>query len=207
MQFRKEYLSGELLEKDLLEDPHLQFQEWLEDAIRSGIDDPNAMSLATASSNGMPSVRIVLLKDARPEGLVFLTNYNSRKGNELEDNPYAAALFFWPGLERQVRIEGNISKLSAEESDRFFNARPPKSRIAAIISEQSSIIPGRTFIEEKFNSYDSGAENMILRPVYWGGYLLQPVSYEFWQGRENRLHDRLRYSFKENSWKIERLAP
>ena len=179
MHVRREYLRGELLEENLLEDPHRQFRLWLENALRSGIDDPNAMSLATASSEGNPSVRIVLLKDAGPEGLAFFTNYKSRKGDDLEANPRAAALFFWPGLERQIRVEGNIIKLSVERSDEFFNARSLESRVAAIISDQSRVIPGRSYLEEKYNSFKSDAEKNIDRPEHWGGYLLKPVSYEF----------------------------
>lgn len=207
MHFRREYLSGELLEQDLLEDPHLQFLVWMEDAIRSGVDDPNAMALATTGAAGMPAVRIVLLKDARPGGLIFLSNYHSRKGQELNENPNAAALFFWPGLERQVRVEGFVTKLPAEESDAFFNARPPESRIAAIISDQSRVVPDRDFLESRFESFKADPSGNIPRPEHWGGYLLKPNFYEFWQGRENRLHDRLRYTLHENEWKVERLAP
>ena len=207
MHFRREYLSGELLEQDLLEDPHLQFLVWMEDAIRSGVDDPNAMALATTGAAGVPAVRIVLLKDARPGGLVFLSNYHSRKGHELNENPNAAALFFWPGLERQLRVEGVVERLPDADSDAFFEARPAESRIAAVVSQQSAVIPDREFLENEFKKYKQGFSGDIQRPGHWGGYILKPNSYEFWQGRENRLHDRLRYTFDGNNWKIERLAP
>jgi pyridoxamine 5'-phosphate oxidase len=205
--FRREYLNGELLEKDLLGDPYQQFMDWLEDAIRSGITDPTAMALATASSEGRPSLRIVLLKDASPDGLVFFTHYNSRKGEELEANPYAAVTFFWPCLDRQIRVEGRISKTSAEEANDFFNSRPLESRISSIVSPQSNEIPDREYLDEKFTELKSGDKTAIKRPDNWGGYILKPDSYEFWQGRENRLNDRLVYALVGGVWKIKRLAP
>lgn len=208
MQFRREYLAGELLEEDLLGDPHIQFTEWLEDVIRSGIADPTSMALATADSSGKPSLRVVLLKEAREQGLVFYSNYESRKGKELEENPRASVMFFWSGLDRQLRIEGSVKKLSSQESDVFFNSRPLESRMASIVSSQSQEIPGREDLIHKFKELkDFWKEQMIKRPDYWGGYILKPTSYEFWQGRENRLNDRILYCLKDGSWEIKRLAP
>ncbi|MDT8394518.1 MAG: pyridoxamine 5'-phosphate oxidase [Bacteroidales bacterium] len=206
--FRREYLSSEMNESDMLEDPFRQFMEWLEDATRSGIDDPNAMALATVDRAGQPSVRMVLLKDAREEGFVFYTNYESRKGQELEQNPNAAIMFFWPGLDRQIRIEGKIERTSADESDEFFDSRPLNSRISAVISPQSKVIPGRDFLEEKFNHYGKPIDDQNLkRPDHWGGFILKPHRYEFWQGRESRLNDRIQYIKVEDEWSTSRLAP
>ncbi len=208
IEYRREYLAGELLEENILKDPHLQFSYWLDEAILSGINDPTAMALATSDASGNPSVRIVLLKYARPEGFVFFTNYQSRKARELDDNPRAAVMFFWPGLERQVRIEGKIEKISIGESNEFFRSRPVGSRIASIISPQGEVIPARGFLEQKFQEYCTTLDDeMIERPDHWGGYILKPESYEFWQGRENRLNDRIQYILLDGRWKISRLAP
>ena len=189
--FRREYLVGEIDESELLEDPYHQFMEWLEDATRSGIDDPNAMSLATVSPDGRPSVRTVLLKDARKEGYVFVSNYQSRKGHELSKNQYASVSFFWPGL-----------------SEDLFSTMPLESRIAAIISPQSEVIESRVLLEEKFQHYKKLFNDQNLkRPDFWGGYILKPDYYEFWQGRENRLNDRISYIIEGDNWKMQRLAP
>jgi pyridoxamine 5'-phosphate oxidase len=207
-RFRREYLAGELSEDNMLGDPYLQFMEWLEDAIRSGISDPTAMALASSGADGKPSVRIVLLKEARQDGLIFFSNYESRKGAELKENPHASLMFFWPGLERQLRIEGLVGKLSGKESDEFFNSRPLESRITSIISPQSNEIPGRGYLTGLFdNLMRSAKENKINRPDHWGGYILKPSSYEFWQGRENRLNDRIQYVLIDGKWEIKRLAP
>jgi len=208
IEYRREYLAGELLEENILKDPYLQFSYWLDEAILSGIDDPTAMALATSDASGKPSVRIVLLKDARPEGFVFFTNYQSRKAAELDDNPRATVMFFWPGLDRQVRIEGKIEKISIGESNEFFRSRPVGSRIASIISPQGEVIPARDFLEQKFREYSVTLDDEnIERPDHWGGYILKPESYEFWQGRENRLNDRIQYILLDGRWKISRLAP
>jgi len=208
MQFRREYLAGELLEDDLLGDPHLQFSEWLDDAIRSGINDPTSMALATADHSGKPSLRVVLLKEAREQGLIFYSNYESRKGKELEENPRASVMFFWSGLDRQLRVEGSVKKLSSEESDNFFNSRPLESRMASIVSSQSQEIPGRDALIYKFKELKAfWKDQMVKRPDYWGGYILKPEIYEFWQGRENRLNDRIQYVLNDGSWDISRLAP
>ena len=208
MEFRREYLSGDLLETELLEDPYQQFMDWMEDAIRSGISDPTAMSLATADISGRPTVRIVMLKDARPEGYIFYTNYESRKANDLAENPQASIMFFWPGLDRQVRIEGNVQQTCGVESDNFFQARPVNSRISSIVSPQSEEIPNREYLDDKFAEIsDLFADSHVKRPSNWGGYILKPIAYEFWQGRENRLNDRLQYVLADGKWVIKRLAP
>jgi pyridoxamine 5'-phosphate oxidase len=173
--------------------------------VASEIVEVNAMTLATASSDGLPSARIVLLKGFNEKGFSFFTNYKSFKAKQLEENPRACLVFFWKELERQVRITGLISKSSATESEDYFNTRPEGSRIGAIISPQSEIIPDRMWLEERANKFDSAA---IRRPEHWGGYVARPITIEFWQGRSNRLHDRIQYTLEQDgSWKIERLAP
>jgi pyridoxamine 5'-phosphate oxidase len=207
-RFRREYLAGELSEDNVLGDPHLQFMEWLEDAIRSGISDPTAMALATSGASGKPSVRIVLLKEAREDGFVFFTNYVSPKAQDIEVNPHASLMFYWPGLERQIRTEGVVERIPASESDAFYDSRPLESRITSIVSPQSKEIPGRgylTGLAEKLRESANGHE--IKRPEHWGGYILKPSSYEFWQGRENRLNDRILYALNNGKWEIKRLAP
>ena len=207
-RFRREYLAGELSEDDVLADPHLQLMEWIEDAIRSGISDPTAMALASSGADAKPSVRIVLLKEARQNGLIFFTNYKSRKGKQLADNPHAAIVFFWSELERQLRIEGKVEKIPKIESDEFFDSRPLESRITSIISPQSEEIVDRYDLSVKANELlASQDEKAIKRPDYWGGYILKPSSYEFWQGRENRLNDRIQYFLIDGKWEIKRLAP
>jgi len=207
-QLRREYLSGELREEGVSEDPHIQMLAWLEAAINAGSPDPGAMALATADAEGKPSVRMVLLKEARETGLVFFSNYESRKGKELQQNPEASAMFFWPEMERQLRVEGIVEKLPEEESDAFFNSRPKESRIISIVSEQSKEIPGREYLLGKANALKGSRDDSSLkRPTYWGGYILKPASYEFWQGREHRLNDRLEYYKLDGDWKIRWLAP
>jgi pyridoxamine 5'-phosphate oxidase len=207
-RFRREYLAGQLSEDNMLGDPHLQFMEWMEDAIRSGISDPSAMALATSGADNRPSVRIVLLKEARKEGFVFYTNYNSAKGKQMAENAYASVVFFWSELERQVRIEGIVEKITAAESDEFFDSRPLESRITSIVSPQSQEITDRYDMTIKVNELlASQQEKAIRRPEYWGGYILKPSSYEFWQGRENRMNDRISYTLNNGNWEIKRLAP
>jgi len=206
---RKEYQLQSLLETDVAGDPFEQFNRWWHEAVKSELDEVNAMTLATASATGMPSARIVLLKSFSTGGFVFFTNYNSHKGKEMEENPYACLVFFWKELERQVRITGTIEKVSAAESDEYFNSRPVGSRIGAWASPQSSVIPSRETIENNIVKYEgafAGAE--IPRPPHWGGYIVKPMVIEFWQGRPNRLHDRIQYSKQQDgSWGFERLAP
>jgi len=204
---RKDYLKNTLDEKQIHSDPLVQFHNWMSDAINLGVSDPTAMVLSTVSEKGFPSSRMVLLKDADANGFVFFTNYNSRKGKHLLHNPNASLLFFWKDQERQVRIEGSIIKTPASESDAYFYNRPLESQISAIISPQSEKIDNRDFLERSVKDFiDSKKE--IKRSDHWGGYILKPKYYEFWQGRENRLHDRIVFCLeKDNNWKISRLAP
>ena len=206
---RKVYQLQSLLEKDLNENPIVQFENWWQQAVESKIEEPNAMALATCDASGKPSARIVLLKEIKDNGFVFFTNYQSRKGKEIEENPFVSLLFFWKELERQVRIEGKIKKIPAAESDEYFNSRPPESRIGAWSSPQSNVINSRDTLQKNVEKYTSqfGTKN-IPRPEFWGGYIVEPQRIEFWQGRPGRLHDRLQYSLTENNeWTIKRLAP
>ena len=206
---RKVYQLESLLEKDLDPDPMKQFANWWQHALESKIEEPNAMTLATCSASGRPSARIVLLKGIENNGFVFFTNYLSRKGTEIHDNPFVSLLFFWKELERQVRIEGKITRVPAKESDEYFSSRPKESRIGAWSSPQSRVIESREILQKNVEKYNAQfAEGIIPRPEFWGGYQVQPDHIEFWQGRPGRLHDRLRYALDENNtWKIERLAP
>ncbi len=205
---RKDYKLRSLLESDVEPDPIKQFQLWWNEVIKSNIEEPNAMTLATCGKNGKPSARIVLLKGLNPEGFIFFTNYESRKGNDLKENPNASLVFFWKELERQVRIEGSVKKLSEKESDEYFVLRPEQSRIGAWSSPQSQVIKSRESLEEMFEKYTHlFTDGTILRPPHWGGYIVKPILVEFWQGRPNRLHDRLQYTLSNDEWKIERLAP
>jgi pyridoxamine 5'-phosphate oxidase len=206
---RKDYQMQRLLETDVANNPFTQFNRWWDDALKSELDEVNAMTLATASATGMPSARIVLLKSASVDGFVFFTNYNSQKGKELEENPYACLVFFWKELERQIRITGTIEKVSVAESDEYFNSRPAGSRIGAWASPQSSVIPSREVIEANIIKYEQKfAGTEIARPAHWGGYIVKPTVIEFWQGRPNRLHDRIQYTKQQaGSWRFDRLAP
>ena len=206
---RRDYQMQSLLEKDVDNNPFNQFNAWWDDAVKSELDEVNAMTLATATAAGLPSARIVLLKSVSEEGFVFFTNYNSHKGKELEENPNACLVFFWKELERQIRITGKVKKVSAAESDEYFQLRPEGSRIGAWASPQSQVITSREIIEENISKYTIHfADLKITRPPHWGGYIVMPTTIEFWQGGPNRLHDRIQYSLqKEGNWKIERLAP
>jgi pyridoxamine 5'-phosphate oxidase len=205
---RKDYSLKTLNENEVAENPVQQFSFWWNEAMKSEIPEVNAMTLATASKDGIPHARIVLLKSFDAAGFVFFTNYESNKGNELDNNAKAALVFFWKELERQVRIEGTVKKIAAEESDAYFNSRPAGSRIGAWASPQSNVIAGRDILEENVKRFTEEFEGSIPRPQNWGGYVVIPVSIEFWQGRINRLHDRILYTKTTNDiWKIERLAP
>ena len=205
---RRNYKLKSLDQKDVLENPFEQFSMWFEEAMKSQLPEPNAMILATASKDGAPSVRALLLKGFDENGFIFYTNYESRKGKELTENNRASILFFWQELERQVRLEGTVSKISAEESKKYFDTRPYKSRLGAWASQQSTVIPNRFLIVKKFLKYFTKFHSRdIPLPPYWGGYILKPVNFEFWQGRANRLHDRVRYRLENNNWIIERLSP
>ena len=204
---RKSYERAELDENASHPQPLQQFEQWLNEAIRAEIPEPNAMTLATVNHDLRPSTRIVLIKGYDARGLVWYTNYDSRKGQELAGNPYAALQFHWVELERVVRIEGRVEKVSPEESDAYYQSRPLDSRIGAWASPQSQVIPGRTVLVTQAAKY--GAKFLLQppRPPHWGGYRLVPDQWEFWQGRKSRLHDRLRYQLRNDQWVRERLAP
>jgi pyridoxamine 5'-phosphate oxidase len=206
---RKDYKLASLSEADVATDPITQFEHWWHEAVNSQIEEVNAMTLATASCDGLPSARIVLLKDFSGKGFVFFTNYQSYKGTHLQENPRAALVIFWKELERQVRITGIVSKLPDDASIEYFHSRPVGSQISAAVSPQSQVIESREWLEERFAQlFQTAAEAPIKRPKHWGGYIVKPVSIEFWQGRSSRLHDRIQYTLEQSGeWKIERLAP
>lgn len=208
-KMRKEYRSRTLERDEVQDDPLKQFETWFE-AVKNHPDfEANAMTLATADANGRPSARIVLLKGFHSEGFVWYTNYESKKGKDLDENPFAALVFHWSPLEQQVRIEGRVQRLSPEQSDAYFNVRPKGSRIGAIASPQSQVIEDRSVLENRVSDLEKEFENQenIQRPENWGGYLLIPDRFEFWQGRPSRLHDRIVYRKFKSNWLIERLAP
>lgn len=206
---RKDYRLKSLLEASVDNDAMKQFESWWKEAVNSEIAEVNAMTLATSSSDGVPSARIVLLKGFNNQGFSFFTNYSSFKAQQLQDNPRACLVFFWKELERQVRITGVVQRLNSAESDEYFNKRPEGSRIGAIASPQSQVIPGREWLEKEVEDVSAKYQGTTIpRPDHWGGYLVRPVTIEFWQGRSSRLHDRLQYTLEDNGgWKIERLAP
>ena len=207
-ELRKNYKLKSLDQKDVLENPYEQFSIWFEEAMSSQLPEPNAMILATAAKDGKPSVRALLLKGFDEKGFIFYTNYESRKGKELAENNFASILFFWPELERQIRLEGTVNKISQQESVIYFDTRPYKSRIGAWASNQSEVIENRFFIVKKFLKYFIKFHSKdIPLPPYWGGYILKPEVFEFWQGRANRLHDRVRYSNVDGKWNVVRLSP
>ena len=206
---RKEYMLQTLEEELVHADPFIQFGKWWNEAITAAIDELNAITLATASADGLPSARIVLLKGYDNNGFVFFTNYTSFKGKQLDENPRACLVFFWKELERQVRITGLVKKVSEEASNEYYQSRPIGSRIGALISPQSQVIESREWLTARelqvLKEFDG---KPVPRPEFWGGYCVQPVTIEFWQGRPNRLHDRIQYGLQQNGdWKIERLAP
>ena len=204
------YSLGALLEKDLRENPMEQFQQWFLQAQQSDtVQEPNAMSVATIGLDGFPKTRVVLLKKFTDEGFIFYTNYNSEKGKAILANPNICLSFFWPVLERQIIIKGTAEKLPTNLSDGYFQSRPRGSQLGSIVSQQSEVVPSREYLQEQLSSLEKEMEGKPLkRPVHWGGFLVRPISLEFWQGRPNRLHDRIRYTLQADyDWKIERLSP
>jgi len=205
---REEYRFAELKKSQLAESPIKQFDNWLNEAIKAELPYPTATSFSCIGATGFPESRIVLLKFLDEQGFVFFTNYNSEKAISVEKNSAAGLHFFWPELERQVRISGYAAKTSAELSDKYFNTRPEKSRIAAWASNQSAEIPSRKYLEKQFEKYSKMFQNQeIPRPDFWGGFTVKPIKMEFWQGRESRLHDRILYKKENEKWTIKRLAP
>ncbi|MGB2279019.1 MAG: pyridoxamine 5'-phosphate oxidase [Flavobacteriales bacterium] len=203
---RTDYQKSELNVKDLTEEPITLFQQWLSQAITYS-NDANAFVLSTVNSNAVPSSRVLLLRDATEKGFSFFTNYSSRKSQEIEVNPNVCMNFFWPEMERQVRINGSISRLSEQESDDYFNSRPYESRIGAWCSPQSQVIESREVLENKIQELKKKYPNEVPRPENWGGYTIVPNEIEFWQGRASRLHDRFLYNKEGENWTINRLAP
>ena len=205
---RKEYMQQGLNKKSVGADPLKQLEKWITEADKAGCPEHAAMTIATASADGQPSIRVVLLKYLKPDGLVFFTNYRSHKGKDLAVNSKIAAHFFWPELERQVKIEGMVHKTDTETSDAYFNLRPFESKISAIISHQSAEVTNRQELERLWRGEKNKWEGKeIKRPDYWGGYLIKPTSVEFWQGREHRLHDRIVFKKHFNKWNIVRFSP
>jgi len=213
-ELRREYAREALNRNHVADDPIAQFQDWFDEALDAEVDEPNAMSLSTVASDGTPSARIVLLKGVDERGFQFYTNYDSRKGTELDQNPHAALVFWWAPLERQVRIEGTVERLPDEESTEYFHSRPRGSQLGAWASPQSRVVESRAVLAENLEAVEEEYEGgTVPRPPHWGGYVVRPTQIEFWQGRPNRLHDRLRYRRPDvenndhDAWTLERLAP
>jgi pyridoxamine 5'-phosphate oxidase len=206
-KLRFDFSKGSLDEKDVDKLPFSQFEKWFKQAVEAKVNEPNAMILATVGADLKPSARVLLLRNFDEKGFVFYTNYHSRKGVQSQENANAAMTFFWPELERQVRIEGVLIRQSAEESDAYFASRPRSSKVGAWVSPQSHVIQSREDLDLKYKETDQQFGEDVPRPPHWGGFVLQPDSIEFWQGRPSRLHDRIRYVSENGAWKIERLAP
>ncbi|TMM55885.1 pyridoxamine 5'-phosphate oxidase [Maribacter algarum] len=207
--YRKSYEKSALMENTVSDNPMELFQKWFYEVEASeGVDEPNAMTVSTIGLDGFPKNRVLLLKKYTHEGFTFYTNYESEKGKAIAKNPHVCISFFWPNLERQIIIKGKAEKISKNLSDGYFESRPEGSKLGALVSNQSSVIPSREFLEKKLTDLEQEYEGReIERPDWWGGYIVKPVSMEFWQGRPNRLHDRIQYTLENIDWKMERLAP
>ncbi|MDP5231019.1 MAG: pyridoxamine 5'-phosphate oxidase [Cellulophaga sp.] len=207
--YRKTYEKSELVETNIGDNPIELFQKWFyETEASEGIDEPNAMTVSTIGLDGFPKSRVVLLKKYTHEGFIFYTNYESEKGKAIANNPNVCISFFWPNMERQIIIKGKAEKIASNLSDGYFESRPDGSKLGAIVSDQSSVIASREVLETKLKSLEAAYQSKeIKRPDFWGGFIVKPISMEFWQGRPNRLHDRIRYTLEAIDWKIERLAP
>lgn len=208
VKIRKDYCNSSLNENELEINPIKQFELWMQQAINAEMPEVNAMTISTVGATGIPSSRIVLLRGVDNLGFTFYTNYKSHKGKDMESNPFVALNFFWPLLERQIRIGGKVKMLPEKDSDDYFGSRPKESQIGAWASQQSSVIKNRVEVEDRYKFFEKKFENtMVTRPPHWGGYLVQPSQIEFWQGRSGRLHDRIQYNKDGDLWKIERLSP
>ena len=206
-EMRQDYLNAALSESDIDANPLTQFARWFDEAQAAQVPEPNAMTLATVNEQGQPSARTVLIKEARTDGFVWFTNYDSRKGHDLEVNPKAALLFFWQALERQVRVEGVVERISDADSDAYYHSRPVNSRLGAWSSPQSEVIESRSVLEARLADFKAQFGDEPPRPPNWGGYILKPTYFEFWQGRASRLHDRIAYCLENGAWRVVRLAP
>lgn len=206
-EMRQDYLNAALSESDVDANPLTQFARWFDEAQAAQVPEPNAMTLATVNEQGQPSARTVLIKEARTDGFVWFTNYDSRKGHDLEVNPKAALLFFWQALERQVRVEGVVERISEADSDAYYHSRPVNSRLGAWSSPQSEVIESRSILEARLADFKAQFGDEPPRPPNWGGYILKPTYFEFWQGRASRLHDRIAYCLDNAAWRVVRLAP
>lgn len=206
---REDYLKDSLSEEHMSANPFEQFENWFGQALEAHVIEPNAMTLSTLGEDGFPASRIVLLKDIKPNGFSFFTNYQSKKGLDMEGSSKVSLLFFWPELQRQVRVEGVVERLCEEDSNEYYASRPKGSRIGAWASPQSQVIPNREFLEERVSFYEKKFKDteIVPRPEFWGGYLVRPLKVEFWQGRSSRLHDRITYVWEADDWVINRLAP
>jgi len=204
---RKNYQKGVLDESELEQNPFLQFEKWLSEAFAHNEPEPTAMTIATVDENNQPHARMVLLKEINAQGLYFFTNYESQKAKQLFVNKHVALVFYWPSLERQVRIEGIAEKADDDTSNAYFQTRPLESRLSAWASPQSQMIDSRQFLEQQFNEYHKKFDDQVPKPPFWGGFQIHPTLFEFWQGRPNRLHDRIEYIKVQDEWLIHRLAP
>ena len=207
-QIRKEYSLNKMDESSILTNPFKQFEKWFNEALAAKVMEPNAMNLATVTENNRPTARTVLLKGFNDKGFTFYTNYGSNKGKALEQTPFCAITFFWPELERQIRIEGSVERGSPKDADEYFKSRPRESQLGAWASPQSTVISSREIIEQRYKLLEQKMLGKTLeRPKQWGGYLVKPFLIEFWQGRPSRLHDRIQYTLVDSAWKVNRLAP